>query len=225
MPSMNAKYLPLLLSLATVCACGGESFEDKVNRSIAQAVNTTIEEAGTTEAEREELRKVLNEVGRDIDSVNFDQIGDVEAVGFRELKALLPDRLAGLSRTKHEGESATVLGLEFSEANATYGDGDRSVTAQIMDTGGAGVLLLSMAGWSKLEIDRETAEGSERTFTLDGYPAHEKVILRKAVASTQLSVLVNDRFVVSLSGRSVDAAALTAGFQALRLGGLPQGKK
>ncbi len=214
--------LPLLLFATIILAsCGGETVEEKVNRTLGEAVNSAIENASGSEVNTEQMQEALKEMGQNMDSLDLGKLGDVEVINFRDLKPLMPERLAGLSRTQHLGETNGVMGLEISEATATYGSGDKMVEAKLMDTGGAGVLLLSMAAFANMKIDKETAQGSERTYTLDGYPAYEKYSNKNGSLSSSLTVLVNKRFVVSLEGKGIDAKALADGFREFRVSSLP----
>ncbi len=223
--AMNtARYSSFLLATFLLIACGSETLEDKVNRRLGEAVNSAVEQASGTEVNEQQLRDVLDEAGRSLDSLKFDKLSDVEVIGFRDLKPLMPSSVAGLSRTEHLGETNGVMGLEISQASAVYGTGERRVEAKLLDTGGAGMLLLSMASFSKLKVDKETADGSERTFTLDGYPAYEKYSSKGGRVTSSLSVLVKDRFVVTLEGTGVDAEALSMGFRQFQLSPLPDAK-
>ena len=217
--------LPLLLLLTLLaCACGGESMEDKINRTLAEAVqDATAAAAGVDE---DSVAAAVREVLRGIDSVEFDRVGDVEVLGFRELKALMPATVAGLARTKHVGESRSLLGLDFSQAEARYGAADGAhVDAQIIDSGGAGMLLGGMAAWTRLEVDKETETGSERTLEIDGDKAYEKTATRPdGTAESSLAVLVDGRYLVTLNGEGVTGEQLLAGYRAFALDGLPRAR-
>ncbi len=221
-PSLTLGALQLgWVAILQLAACGGESVEEKLNRQVNEAVGGVVERAAGVKVDQASLDSMLEGFGGSLDSVDLGKLKSGPVIGFRELKPLMPETVAGLARTEHLGETNGVMGFNISEATAVYGEGERRVDAKLLDTGGAGVLLLSMAGFAKYKVDKETADGSERTFTLDGYPAHEKYSAVGGKTTSSLNVLVNDRFVVSLDGQGVDAAALTAGFRAFRLKDLP----
>ncbi len=166
--------------------------EEKINRQLAEAVQ---EATGATAR--------LN-----MDSLGFDGLRDVEVINFRELKKLMPVSAAGMPRTKQIGETTSALGLTFSQAEASYGSERKRIDATLIDSGGAGMLVASMAGFTKLQVDKETENGSERTLTLDGHPAYETYAHRGGRITSNLSVLVSDRFIIQLTGTGVGADAL-----------------
>ena len=89
---------------------------------------------------------------------------------------------------------------------------------------GVPIMLQTYNVFANMTVDKETAEGSERTFKLDGFPAYEKTNTAGGTVTSELSVLVNKRFLVTLEGQGVDVAALTTAFQNFELDGLPKGK-
>ena len=222
-PTLSSVALATLATLAAIApACGGETVEEKMNRQVNETLSGVLERASGTEVSREQLDSAMRALGRNMDSLDLGGLSDVEVIGFRQLKPLMPDRIAGLPRTEHLGETQGMFGLTVSEATAVYESGERRVEAKLMDTGGAGVLLMGLAGFTNLTVDKETAEGSERTLEIDSYPAYEKVRREGSRTISSLNVLVNRRFVVTLSGEGVDSAELTQGFRAFRLSTLPQ---
>lgn len=134
------------------------------------------------------------------------EMGDREAVDpidFRKLKDLLPETLAGMSRTEATGEKSGAMGFTVSTAQAKYkGGSDESLDIEIVDTGGiAGVSTMALAAWSIADIDKETASGYERTTTIDGHKAFEKYDNQDK--SGEINVLVADRYVVNVQGDNV----------------------
>lgn len=113
------------------------------------------------------------------------------AVPASELKALLPDSVAGLARQSFEAQSNNAMGFAISEAKARYGSGDRSVNLAITDAGALGGLA-SLAGWMNLQTDRETDTEVERIgkqgqrtvreqFQKDGSHAEYMVVLANGI--------------------------------------------
>lgn len=131
------------------------------------------------------------------------EMGDREAVDpidFRKLKDLMPEKIAGMSRTEATGEKSGAMGFTVSTANAKYkGSGDENMDVEIVDTGGiAGVSTMALAGWSMAEIDKETTTGYEKTTKIEGYKAFEKY--DSGSKSGEVNLLVADRFVVNVQG-------------------------
>ena len=142
----------------------------------------------------------------------------VAVVPFRELQEFLPEKLAGYERTKKSGETTGALGMNVSHAKATYKDGDQQIKVDVVDTGGLGSAMMGMAAWSSIVIDKEDDNGYERTSTLDGYKCFEK--FRKSGSSSELSVIVGDRFLVTASGRTEDMGNLKKVIKDMDLGKL-----
>lgn len=131
----------------------------------------------------------------------------VDPVDFRELKELLPEEVAGLSRVSHEGERTGMAGFTVSNAEARYEaeDGSESIEISITDTGGLGGLAaIGMAAWLHMDMDRETGDGYERTTTYEGFPAYEEFQSWDGdVGSAELAFVVGERFIVQIEGRDV----------------------
>ena len=206
--------LPIMLFFI---ACGGESVEEKMNRTIQEAVNSAAE--GVAGQNVEELDKKLREAVASLDSA---KLSNVEAVNFRELKKLFPAQIAGLPKGEESGETSQMMGLGISTTQATYGSGSPKVLLKITDTGGAGVLLLSLASFANLNIDREGPEGSERTLDIDGHKAIEKVVRKNGKISSSLTVMVRERFIFGLEAEGLEADALQSAFRSIDLRALPQ---
>lgn len=128
----------------------------------------------------------------------------VEPVDFRELKALLPESVAGLKRTKSEGEKSAALGIASSKASARYGDDSgKRVELEIVDMGtlkGIGALAF---GWLGASIDRESDDGYERTSVFEGCRMHEE--FSKSDGRGETTLIVADRFVVKAEGKGLSA--------------------
>ena len=126
----------------------------------------------------------------------------VDPVSFRKLKALLPEKAAGLERRKASGEKAGAMGVKLSHANARYGEGDKRLELKITDTGGMqGVMKMAAVAWATTEFERETDHGFERTVTIAGHRAMEKWDDRKQRSEIQL--IVKGRFHVEAKGRGL----------------------
>lgn len=139
----------------------------------------------------------------------------VAPVDIAQLTPLLPDTFAGLTKTGSNSERGGLAGIMMSKAEATYGDGaDREVTLEIMDSGGASGLV-SLTGRFGVESQREDEDGFERSRREGTRLIQEKT--SKSDGTSELSITLADRFVVTATGRGVDLNALTAAVSALDL--------
>lgn len=151
----------------------------------------------------EDLGNRISESVNNIDIDFSDKNGDkVEVVNFRDLKELLPDEIGGVDRTDAKGQRNGMFGINIAQAEGKYRDGKKSAEVSIVDVGGIGLAIKSMANWSQMEIDNESDDGYERTTEIDGYPALVKWNGRSQRA--EIAVLVENRFIVSLKGRNMD---------------------
>ncbi len=157
----------------------------------------------------ESLADALEQAGEAIDEVLGGEGGTVkEAVDFRELKDLLPEKVDGLERTSSEGERNSVLGMQFSNAQGRYEDGDERIEISISDLGTlSGIAKIPFTAWLQTEVDRESDRGFERTrkFRSGGkeYPSHEKFEGTGDEGNCEIQVWVAERFIVSIEGRNV----------------------
>ena len=133
----------------------------------------------------------------------------VTPVDFRELKALLPEALPGMKRTRAEGERAAAMGLNISKAEGEYEKEGSSIHINLMDMGTlSGMAAMATVGWALAEIDKETETGYEKTSTYQGYKSHEEY--NRNSKDGEVTVLVADRFVVEVRGNNLPMEAIMA---------------
>jgi len=133
----------------------------------------------------------------------------VETVNFRELKALLPEELAGLKRTSASGEKTNAFGINVSKSEGEYKTEDNSsrIRITITDMGSmSGWAGLAAFGWTMTEIDKETEDGYERTIEYKGYKGFEKYNTERNDGKKE--VMVAKRFMVSVEGYNVPMEAI-----------------
>jgi hypothetical protein len=124
----------------------------------------------------------------------------VPALPADQIKAFLPETLAGLPRTSLSAERDAALGFEVSEASASYGDGaGRNLRLEINDTGGAKGLI-ALASWAKVESERQWDGGYEKSYRADGGMVHERW---DATGNRgEYSMIVANRFAVEIEGQA-----------------------
>ena len=145
---------------------------------------------------------------------------DVQPVDFHVLKDMLPASLPGLARAEATGRSGEAMGMKGSSATATYrNDANASVTVEIADLGSLSGLA-SLATRFDPKMEKETATGYERTRNLSGQLVHEQY--DRQSRSGETTVLVGNRFSVTVRGSGVDAAQLTGALQAVDVARLPK---
>jgi hypothetical protein len=128
--------------------------------------------------------------------------GKAPLVDFRELKALLPEKVGGLSRVSASGEKSGAMGVGVSHAEGKYkGDGGARLKLKISDVAGMGGMGAAMFGLAMVDVDKETDDGYEKTSTVGGRKSFEKYSGKSRRG--ELKLLVGNRFVVEIDGDDV----------------------
>lgn len=142
-------------------------------------------------------------------------VGGKPAVDFRQLKALLPDSVAGMPRINARGEKSGAFGVQISTAEARYGSPEGShIDVKIADLGAMGQLgAVAQFGWMASDIDREDDEGYERTVNYRGNKGLEK--FSPATKAGSLKLMSGGRFMIAIEGEQIEAAQLKAAVDAL----------
>jgi len=185
----------------------------------AATVGDTGFEKGSTGAALEEWAKNMEKAGKQVEASAEQNAGapsaaavgalisaavggqqGVAALPADQIKAFLPETLAGLPRKSLSAERNAAMGFEVAEASADYSDGaGRDLRLEINDTGGAQGLL-GFAAWANVEEEREWDGGYEKTYRDDGRMVHERWDSRRNRG--EYSAIVANRFAVKVSGQA-----------------------
>ncbi len=203
--------LPAMLLAATLflTACGGKTEEQKAAEAAEEATKDAKVSLGDAADAMQKMAKEMED----------NQGKKVEVVDFRQLKELLPNDAAGLARKEATGEKNGAMGMSVSQANGKYANADNSQTLNIsiVDAGGTGALM-GFAAWSMIDVDKETADGFERTTKIDGYKAYQEY--KTSSKSGKVSVIVGNRFVVTADGDGLSMDAIQDAVKEIDLGKL-----
>jgi hypothetical protein len=120
----------------------------------------------------------------------------VDPIDFKELQAMLPD-VAGWEKSRPEAERMTAP-VSFAYASTRYKKGDFEIIEKITDSGFNQLLIAPLSMMLAAGYAKESTSGFEKSTTAAGYPAFEK--WDKSDKSGNLTVFVNQRFVVELEG-------------------------
>jgi hypothetical protein len=168
------------------------------------------QKSGDSKAQGEALGKVIGAAVSGGD--------EVEALAPDMLKPFIPDTLAGLKRTDFSAERNGAMGMQVSEAHATYSDGaNRSLKLEVTDTGSAKGFL-ALAGFAAVQADKETDHGYEKTYKQNGNLVHEQWDAQTKYG--EYGVILGDRFAVKLSGNADSIDQLKAAVGSINLAGL-----
>ncbi|WP_460947002.1 transposase [Spirosoma daeguense] len=187
---------------------------------------------GKTQEEKEEEAKKDNESVSALGAVSaLKDIASkaaggssVEVLDFRKLKELLPGDADGLPRKEATGEKDGAVGFTISTAEGKYGneDGSETIELSIIDGGGS-AMTIGIAAWSMIEVDKETANGYEKTTKIGDNKAFEKYDNNRKEG--EIDVLVNKRFIVSAKGKGVSMDKIKAAFDDIDLDKLTELKE
>lgn len=166
-----------------------------------------LQSCGAKAKEAEEDKTLLkieaeDEDGKSSITINSDVLKTSEVVDYQKLKDLLPDKVLGIKRTHLEGQKSGMSGFKIATASGTYEEGEKQVEIAIVDAGGSSLVLAGLAMWTNTEFERESDDGYERTTEIDGHKAFEQY--DKNSRSGQVSVLVEDRFLVNIEGDNIN---------------------
>lgn len=125
----------------------------------------------------------------------------VESLSPSQLKAFLPESLRGLQRESVSAKRSGAMGMQVSEASATYGNADRSqrITINLTDMPAMGGMM-AMANAFGGESESQSADGYEKTYVRDGQRIREKWNSR--TSRGEYSILVGERFQVEAEGQA-----------------------
>lgn len=136
------------------------------------------------------------------------------AVAVAVLQGLLPATLAGLERTEISGSSAGAGAIGGSQAEALYAKADTRVRLKITDIAAAGAIA-GLGAALNVESNRQSADGYEKTETIDGRITSEK--WNHGARRGSYSVMVANRFLVEAEGEATTIETLKAGVGAIAI--------
>lgn len=143
----------------------------------------------------------------------------VEPVDHKTLKELLPETAADLARESTEGEKSGAMGVKVSMARAHYANEESSLDIEITDMGTAsGLTAMASAAWTLVDIDKESADGYERTTTYRGHRAFEKY--DTGAQRGEMHVLVAKRFIINVQGSNLPMNRIKSALSDVDLGQL-----
>ncbi|MEM8484158.1 MAG: hypothetical protein AAF564_01355 [Bacteroidota bacterium] len=159
-----------------------------------------------------ELGEALSELEDALDGLGeaFGGGNKVEAVDFRELRTIMPDRIRGMEKGKSNGERTGALGFRISQVDQMFAEenGNGRLDISIVDLGGLKNVASMGLNWLQMDVDRESDDGYERTRTYREHPVLDKCSNMSGKTRCEMTVFVSERFVVSLESRDMDAGML-----------------
>jgi hypothetical protein len=132
-----------------------------------------------------------------------------------QLKTFIPETFGGLPKTSTSAEKTGLAGLMMSTAEARYGDGQKTIELEVVDTGGVSGLV-GFATWAGATSEKENDEGFERTRKEGNRIVHEKGS-KRAGGANEFGLVLAGRFVVTAKGEGVELTDLKSAVAGLDL--------
>lgn len=161
------------------------------------------------EVKTEDMAKAMQEMQKAMQQLNEASAG-VEVIGFRDLKAALPKELLGLPLHDSQGEKNAAMGMKMSKASGEYGTRGEGphLELEIVDVGTLkGIVGMSMASWSMMEVDRESDTEMEQTFDYKSYRGHKEYNFEEKEG--ELSLIVSGRVIVNFKVKDLPLDQMT----------------
>ena len=210
----------MLISTFLILSCGSDaaSKSEKKDDDNNVSINIGGEDGFHLKVKGDDGENVSIDLNSDDLEKGINQLinsEDLELVNFREMKALLPTSLRGMERTSIEGQKSGIGKLKAATAEATYRNDDEKIDISLVDVGGLGMMMSTIAGWANVEVDNESDHGYERTTTIDGYKAFESYDSNSKEGS--IAIIVEDRIIVSIEGENITERQLKKALNAISL--------
>ncbi len=189
----------------------GGKMEDWANKmESASEELKKAQESGDAQQQSEAMDKMV--------SAAMGNTGPVESLAPERIKAFLPEKLAGLPRSDLSAERSGAMGIQISTARGTYEDqSGNGLQVEITDMGAAKGIM-GLAGWLGVEQERVTETGYEKTYKNGQMLVHEQ--WDRQSASGEYSLVVADRFSVTVTGNAPDIGTLKSAASGIDIEGL-----
>jgi hypothetical protein len=165
-------------------------------KKAANAVASAAEKQGTASAAQgtNDLAKAMAGMAAAMNGGGNGKT--VDPVASDVLKATLPS-VSGWEMGSPETQRMTSP-VAFSQVQAQYKQGDKSIDVKVVDSGYAQMLIAPWAMFLASGYSRESNDGYEKATTINGEPGFEK--WQKENKRGELNAFVGKRFLVSLEG-------------------------
>lgn len=170
------------------------------NNNKTKEANTIVSEDGKTKVTIDPS-SVMNENGANDMTQKMEALKKLTPLSLDQLKAMLPDELAGMKRSNFSANSA--MGFSLAEARYKGTDEDnKDLKLVIWDCAGeAGAGFYSLTYWTQFNMQSESDDGYTKSVDFNGGKAIEKY--SKGSNEYELTYTYGDRLLVNIAGRNV----------------------
>lgn len=173
------------------------------------AAGAAYAEQGSPQADMEALRTLLGAAQQQAPNA-------AEVVDARQLRALLPEKIGDMKRTKANSRRNSAMGTTIAEAEGEYsGANDAWAPITLADTVGLGGLGAFAQMEMMAEIDNESDTGYEKTYDYKGVKVYE--MYDSEGGSGEISAVAGGRFTVRIAMSNVKPERLKAALDAIDL--------
>lgn len=207
---MNLRYLLIgLLASVVLFSCGG----NKSSKEASDEKSTSLSEAVSG-------LKALDKLADSAEDVEKIQ-KELEAktpLSNDEMKTLVPEELDGMKRRSFTVGSPLAVGMNMAEA--TYAKEEQeAVSLSILDGAGetgAGIVSLALMSLS-MDREEQTESGFSKTTKIGGNRATVKENKGEGWVESELTTVISNRYIITLSSRTLELKDLEKAFQTLDL--------
>ncbi len=132
-----------------------------------------------------------------------------------DLETFLPQEVLGIPRTQLTGEKTEILDKNVTMASAEYKNAEQVLRITITDATNSAAGLTGLAPWIKGDVNNKMGDGYERTAEIEGFKGYESYAREDQTGQT--SIVVNNRFVVSVVGEKVAEGDSRAALKSVNL--------
>ncbi len=185
-------------------SCGKKSNVSEKKEEVKKAEEAKKGESETTQSQKnantpQDALAQIQQFTERMKKASEEQLGGkIIVLDEDKMKSVLPEVSGWKIDGKPYFEKSKFGAMETSTMDATYINGDKSVTVKITDTGTAASMLSFLKMAISMHISNETSDGYERVIDFKGYKGIEK--FNKNDKTGEITLLVNDRFIVEVSG-------------------------
>jgi Yip1-like protein len=126
----------------------------------------------------------------------------VDPIGIDQLKTFVPEAFGGMPKTSNSAEKTGLPGLMVSTAEAHYGDGQKTIELEVVDSGGVSGLV-GVAAWAGIMGEKENDQTVERTWKEGDRLMHEKRA-KQAGGTNEFALVLGGRFIVTAKANGVE---------------------
>ncbi len=229
-------FFILLLAVFTFSSCGDKGSSANVAASESPATTESPKSAVPNKSTTTQVDGEEGEYKNEASPLTMSQaelqnklrgysgnIPSVEPLTVDQIKALMPNKLAGLAIYENEGETSAALGAPATFVVTIYRENYNIIKVAVTDSGAAPATILAAAQWSNQNINKNSDNGFDRTTTYKGYPAHEQYNNQTKVG--MFEYIIGHRFIVSCQGKNRTIEQMRAAMDELNLDRLKNLKK